>query len=150
MRLYLTLVGLSLITASFTNCAPDSILTINELSATPTSIVSVGQSVTFRIVFTVPQGLYIPYANVAVSTNVNGHIMPIRRSTYTDNPMIAKQYTYASTFTIPPGLWGRAISYANFYNASGTQLMCARWSAFITSPRRKKIGWLTSLFGPSW
>jgi hypothetical protein len=137
------------VSSSFTDCAPEtSLLTIDELSANPNSIVAVGQPVTFRILYTVPRGLYIPSANVDVTTIINGYVMPIQRSTYSSNPLTAKQYNYTTTFIIPLGVSGRIHSVANFYNASGTQLMCARWIAFVksTTNSRKKIGWLTSLF----
>ena len=134
-------------TASFTDCAPDTgLFKINELSSQPNSIVKTGHPVTFRIIFTVPHGLYIPSANVAVTTSVDRIVLPIRRSTYTNNPMVSKQYNYTSTFTMPIGVYGRIRAIANFYNESGTQLMCARWNAYASRPNARRRGWLTSLF----
>ena len=142
-----SLIYLATATASFTDCAPDTgLFKINELSSQPNSIVKTGHPVTFRIIFTVPHGPYIPSANVAVTTSVDRIVLPIRRSTYTNNPMVSKQYNYTSTFTMPIGVYGRIRAIANFYNESGTQLMCARWNAYASRPNARRRGWLTSLF----
>ena len=135
-------------TASFTDCAPDtSLFRIDELSSQPNSIVKTGQPVVFRIVYTVPYGLYVPSITVSMTSSINNIVLPIRSSVYANSSVVAKQYNYTSSFIIPAGIYGRILTVANFYNTSGTQLMCARWNAYVPYPYKKKKGWLTSLFG---
>ena len=126
------LLCLSTAAALFTDCAHGTgAFHIDELSARPNDIVQRGQSVTFHLVYTVPQGLYIPSANVAMTMTVDNYVMPIRRSAYAHNSIFAGQHNYTTRFAIPLGVSGRIRAVANFYNVSGEQLMCTRWDATV-------------------
>lgn len=141
------LLCLSTVAALFTDCAPGTgAFHIDELFAQPNDIVQRGQSVTFRLAYTVPQGLYVPSAHVALTMTVNNYVLPARRSEYAKNQIFPGQHNYTTTFAIPLGVSGRILAVANFYNVSGEQLMCTRWNATVPSASLyKKKKWF--LFG---
>jgi len=138
---------LTTVDASFTNCASYSrALPVHELFADPPGIVAINQPLTFRIQFTVPNGTWVPYGQVEVKKTWNAVPMPVDRfdlSTYLQTPLYPDLYTFEDKdqHVFPTGIWGRITTEINVYNASGAQLLCARWIVFATGTDKNETQW---------
>lgn len=142
---------LSLPTATFTNCAPlprANSLPVTELYADPPDIVANNQPLTFRVGFTVPPNTIVPYALVEISAKWNGLVTSTVRTNlndYIQTPLLpGSSHTFEDSRIFPTGLWGRVAVEINLYNASGSQLLCARWIVFATGTEMNETSWLWS------
>ena len=131
--------------ASFTNCAAyPRALPVSELYIDPPSIVAANQPIFFRIAFTVPQDTYVPHALIESSTNWNGlSVSKIRTNlnNFISTPIFPGSYNFTKTYKFPEDVWGRVSTDIRVYNASGTEIICARWIVFATGTDKNETSW---------
>jgi hypothetical protein len=136
---------LTLAAASFTNCATYSrSLPIYELYAEPIGIVAAHQPMNFRIEFVVPPTTWVPHGYVEVKTSWFGIPTATERSalsTYVQTPLYPDFYIIEEHLVGPSGVWGLVTREFNVYNASGSQLLCARWNFFATGTNTNETIW---------
>lgn len=147
MNLFLFLFATLFLTASasFTNCASHPrALPVSELYIDPPSIVAANQPIFFRIAFTVPQDTYVPHALIETSTNWNGLSVSKIRTNLNDfisMPITPGDYNFTETYNFPVHVWGRISTDIRVYNASGAEILCARWIVFATGTDKNETGW---------
>jgi hypothetical protein len=130
--------------ASFTNCATYSrSLPIYELYTEPPSVVAAHQPMHFRIQFAVPPTTWVPHGYVEIKTRWFGILTTTERSAlsdYVQTPLYPGFYTIQDYLVGPTG-WGPVTREFNVYNASGSQLLCARWNYFATGTNTNETIW---------
>ena len=121
------------VSASFTPCYPSTLM-IRDLAAYPIYEVSANQPVGFHIGFTVPNGTWIPNGMVEISSRwsfLPAYVQKIPLSTYMKLPLYAGDHEFDYSMLFPIGLWGRVVSDIKVQNATGQQLLCARWEVRV-------------------
>ena len=124
---------LAVATASFDRCYPGT-LTIRDLTANPTHIVHSNQPTSFHIGFTVPTGTYVSDGTVEISSKwsfLPAYVQKTPLSTYMKLPLYAGDHDFDYKMLFPIGLWGRMVSDIKVHNATGDQLLCARWEVRV-------------------
>jgi hypothetical protein len=82
--------------------------------------------------------------HVEVANTWNGIPVPTKRhdlATYMPTPLYPNFYTFEDHHVFPSGIWGRISTEINVFNASGSQLLCARWLVFSTGTDKNETGW---------
>ena len=131
--LLILLTILAVATASFDRCYPGA-LTIRDLAANPIDIVHSNQLTSFHIGFTVPNGTWIPDGMVEISSRwsfLPAYVQKLPLSTYMKLPLYAGDHDFDYKMPFPIGFWGRVVSDIKVWNATGQQLLCARWDVRV-------------------
>ena len=133
MMRFVFLVLLTVVMASFDRCYPGT-LTIRDLAANPADFVSSNQPTSFHIGFTVPNGTWVPSGTVEISSRwsfLPAYVQKIPLSTYMKLPLHGGDHNFDYKMLFPIGLWGRVVSDIKVWNATGEQLLCARWTVRV-------------------
>jgi hypothetical protein len=128
--------------ATFDSCKK-GILSITNLEADPPNVVAAGQPVMMRVSFTVPEGLWIPDVTLKVATKLN--FLPVDSweeslCSYVRCPLRAGAQELIVMEPFPTGIWGRVTAELTAVNASGTPLLCTRWSVWATGTDKNETG----------
>ena len=119
--------------SSFVRCEHrSSFFPIRDLYADPPNAVAANQEVNLRIDVRVPNNAYLVGVHSVLTTQLNG----VSLYSQTDEfPILADapEQSFVRTFRFPTHIWGRFRADLTVYNASGTSLLCVRWSVFATN-----------------
>lgn len=125
---------LSAAKSSFTSCEPASTsLQINQLEADPLDRVSVNQLVKMRVRFSVPTDSWVPSGMIRIAASVN--LVPVTTweeplCAHVRCPLTAGEHEFETKWVFPQRILGRIVADITAVNASGTPLLCARWTVW--------------------
>ena len=125
MRLALLTLAFTLVSASVTNCAPNSVFQITQLVLDPPTTVKVGENVTLTLLYTSP----VEVDSGTITTSVTYNFLPLTPTTapLCDSapcPIGVGDHDGSSWFLVPTGVKGTVVTKIVWTDVNSTQLLC--------------------------
>jgi hypothetical protein len=132
---------LSMVAAAFTKCATN-VLPIYDLYADPMDLVANNQPVYLQAIFAVPPNSFVLNGRAEARPIWNGVRLPAYQKPI--SALGSGVNTLNQSFVFPAGVGGPVVVEINVYNATGSSILCLKWSVYATGTHSNKTRFTTA------
>ena len=132
MRFLLAMLASSLVNASVTNCAPDSVFQITQMGLVPPDSAVSGQNVSLILFYTSP----LVVSSGTITTSITYNFLPFAPTTAplcssTTCPIEVGDHDGSSWFVVPTGVRGTVSTKIVWTDVNAIQLLCIKMNVKV-------------------